>query len=335
MYFYKVQLCTKSAVHDWTSCPFAHIGETALRRDPRAVGYSCQMCPEIQNGDTCPRGEKCPFSHSVFESWLHPQRYKTKLCRQGDQCARSVCFFAHSLEDLRIGVEDPDSNLFTKDPVLPSPARSLTGSVSDLLTSLQKMAVWGSGEEKDETGEKAIKAGLPGLNNGATVKEAQPTRETPVVMAPKLTAGPVVQAVPLYYSAGNQGNLLLQVQPPATHVLAPAPTVFATTGNVQYALPQPAYLVNNMQPYPQVQPQPRCFSVAENVPVIITEPQQLMLLEQRPECAQVMTVPDHIQALPQPQREGALLTDILMKISELNPTDMVQLAHILGVANMQ
>ena len=27
---------------------------------------------------SCRRGDQCPFSHGVFESWLHPSRYRTQ-----------------------------------------------------------------------------------------------------------------------------------------------------------------------------------------------------------------------------------------------------------------
>lgn len=109
MYKFKVKLCERSIPHDWTNCPYAHIGETAVRRDPRAFNYYATMCPEISAGNICPRGSSCQYSHSVFESWLHPQRYKTKMCRQGSKCSRGLCFFAHSAAELREGCS-PSTN---------------------------------------------------------------------------------------------------------------------------------------------------------------------------------------------------------------------------------
>jgi hypothetical protein len=38
----------------------------------------------------------------VFEFWLHPQRYRTQICREGPGCKRRVCFFAHSEDELRV-----------------------------------------------------------------------------------------------------------------------------------------------------------------------------------------------------------------------------------------
>ena len=42
-----------------------------------------------------------PPLQGVFESWLHPSRYRTQLCKDHEKCDRPVCFFAHSLEELR------------------------------------------------------------------------------------------------------------------------------------------------------------------------------------------------------------------------------------------
>jgi hypothetical protein len=42
-----------------------------------------------------------PAALACAEYWLHPQRYRTTLCRDGAACHRSVCFFAHGVEQLR------------------------------------------------------------------------------------------------------------------------------------------------------------------------------------------------------------------------------------------
>jgi Zinc finger C-x8-C-x5-C-x3-H type (and similar) len=59
------------------------------------------LCLPHQEG-SCARGENCPYAHNVFEYWLHPTRYRTQLCNDGTGCKRRVCFFAHSLEELRV-----------------------------------------------------------------------------------------------------------------------------------------------------------------------------------------------------------------------------------------
>ncbi|WJX69291.1 hypothetical protein P8452_53559 [Trifolium repens] len=101
MYEFKVRRCTRSRSHDWTDCPFAHPGEKARRRDPRRFHYSGSVCPEYRRG-SCNRGDSCEFSHGVFECWLHPARYRTEACKDGKNCKRKVCFFAHTPRQLRI-----------------------------------------------------------------------------------------------------------------------------------------------------------------------------------------------------------------------------------------
>ncbi|KAL2550744.1 Zinc finger CCCH domain-containing protein 2 [Forsythia ovata] len=101
MYEFKVRKCNRSRSHDWTDCPFAHPGEKARRRDPRKYHYSGTVCEEFRKGH-CNKGDNCEFSHGVFERWLHPMRYRTEACKDGKNCKRKVCFFAHSIKQLRI-----------------------------------------------------------------------------------------------------------------------------------------------------------------------------------------------------------------------------------------
>eukprot|EP00890_Picochlorum_soloecismus_P006786 jgi/Picsp_1/932/NSC_04417-R1_protein len=100
MFQFKVTRCSKRFVHDWRSCPFAHPTENARRRDPRQVKYLPVPCPDYKRG-ICLRGDGCPYSHGVYECWLHPAKYKTQLCKEGPRCSRPVCFFAHTVADLR------------------------------------------------------------------------------------------------------------------------------------------------------------------------------------------------------------------------------------------
>jgi Zinc finger C-x8-C-x5-C-x3-H type (and similar) len=100
MFHFKVARCSKRYVHDWRSCPFAHPTENARRRDPRTTRYLPVPCPDYKRG-ICMRGDTCPYSHGVYECWLHPAKYRTQLCKEGPSCRRPVCFFAHSVGDLR------------------------------------------------------------------------------------------------------------------------------------------------------------------------------------------------------------------------------------------
>ncbi|KAM1956185.1 hypothetical protein ACFX16_025632 [Malus domestica] len=101
MFEFKVRRCTRSRSHDWTDCPFAHPGEKARRRDPRRHHYSGTVCADYRRG-SCSRGDSCEFAHGVFECWLHPARYRTEACKDGKNCKRKVCFFAHTPRQLRI-----------------------------------------------------------------------------------------------------------------------------------------------------------------------------------------------------------------------------------------
>ncbi|XP_024378892.1 uncharacterized protein [Physcomitrium patens] len=101
MFEFKVRRCMRGRSHDWTECPFAHPGEKARRRDPRRYHYSGTACPDFRKG-SCRRGDACEFAHGVFECWLHPARYRTQPCKDGRNCRRRVCFFAHTPEQLRL-----------------------------------------------------------------------------------------------------------------------------------------------------------------------------------------------------------------------------------------
>nr|XP_010923439.2 zinc finger CCCH domain-containing protein 24 [Elaeis guineensis] len=100
MFSFKIRPCSRAYSHDWTECPFVHPGENARRRDPRKYHYSCVPCPDFRKG-ACRRGDMCEYAHGVFECWLHPAQYRTRLCKDGPGCTRRVCFFAHTHEELR------------------------------------------------------------------------------------------------------------------------------------------------------------------------------------------------------------------------------------------
>lgn len=101
MYEFKVRRCTRPRNHDWMECPFKHPGEKAARRDPRRVQYVSTPCPELKKG-SCRKGDGCEYAHGVFECWLHPARYRTQPCKDRTKCTRRVCFFAHTIEQLRL-----------------------------------------------------------------------------------------------------------------------------------------------------------------------------------------------------------------------------------------
>ncbi|KAG6515109.1 hypothetical protein ZIOFF_025494 [Zingiber officinale] len=101
MYEFKVRRCGKTYPHQWMTCPYAHRGEKARRRDPRKFPNHGVPCSEFRQSGACRRGQRCELAHGVFEFWLHPTRYRTRMCVSGAACARKICFFAHSVEELR------------------------------------------------------------------------------------------------------------------------------------------------------------------------------------------------------------------------------------------
>lgn len=138
MYTFKVKPCSRAYSHDWTECPFVHPGENARRRDPRKYHYSCVPCPEFRKG-TCRQGDACEYAHGIFECWLHPAQYRTRLCKDETGCSRRVCFFAHKPEELRplyasTGSAVPSPRSFSNGaPSLDMTSMSMLGHGSPLL----------------------------------------------------------------------------------------------------------------------------------------------------------------------------------------------------------
>jgi hypothetical protein len=47
----------------------------------------------------------CCRCAQFFELWCHPKLYRTQMCRDGAACSRVVCFFAHTVQQLRLPSE--------------------------------------------------------------------------------------------------------------------------------------------------------------------------------------------------------------------------------------
>lgn len=101
MWCFKVEMCTREDNHDWSQCPWAHKNEKSRRRDPSSHKYSSIACPDTSQGAPCPRGNACLFTHNLYEYWLHPDRFRTQMCKLGPRCTRPLCFFAHRVDELR------------------------------------------------------------------------------------------------------------------------------------------------------------------------------------------------------------------------------------------
>ncbi|GER50970.1 zinc finger CCCH domain-containing protein, partial [Striga asiatica] len=191
MYSFKVRPCSRAYSHDWTECPFAHPGENARRRDPRRHGYTPVPCPEFKKG-CCPKGDSCEYAHGVFESWLHPAQYRTRLCKDETGCSRRVCFFAHRPEELRplyastgSGLPSPSSGPISP-PVSPSvvtcsspmarltpPPLHLSGS-SRLRTAVSARDL--ELDFKPTSLESVFGIGSPKISSGAHIRSSYPSR---------------------------------------------------------------------------------------------------------------------------------------------------------------
>ncbi|CAL5351964.1 hypothetical protein CsSME_00039508 [Camellia sinensis var. sinensis] len=130
MFSFKVRPCSRAYSHDWTDCPFVHPGENARRRDPRKYHYSCVPCPDFRKG-ACRLGDMCEYAHGVFESWLHPAQYRTRLCKDGTSCNRRVCFFAHTQQELRPLYVSTGSAIMSPSPFTP-PLSPSTNGISNM-----------------------------------------------------------------------------------------------------------------------------------------------------------------------------------------------------------
>ncbi|XP_047055983.1 zinc finger CCCH domain-containing protein 33-like [Lolium rigidum] len=134
MYSFKVNPCSRAYTHDWTECPFAHPGENARRRDPLRHAYTCVPCPDFRRDPAaCRKGDACEFAHGVFESWLHPAQYRTRLCKDEVGCPRRICFFAHGARQLRAvnpsaaSMSSSDSGTFSSSAAFASSSSSAAG----------------------------------------------------------------------------------------------------------------------------------------------------------------------------------------------------------------
>ncbi|KAF8397276.1 hypothetical protein HHK36_016189 [Tetracentron sinense] len=172
MYTFKVKPCSRAYTHDWTECPFVHPGENARRRDPRKYHYSCVPCLEFRRG-TCWQGDSCEYAHGVFECWLHPAQYRTRLCKDETGCTRRVCFFAHKPEELRPLYSSTGSAVLTP--------RSFSTSTSSLdMVAMSPLALGSSSVSTPPMSPSAASSSLM----GGALWQNQPSLIPPTLQLP-------------------------------------------------------------------------------------------------------------------------------------------------------
>jgi hypothetical protein len=213
MFSYKVLPCAKRFGHDWTDCAYCHPGEKAQRRDPKKYSYIGVACPDMKKTGDCPRSDQCPYAHNVFEYWLHPTRYRSQLCSYGQNCKRQVCFFAHTLTELRPSslpaladrlaqmqdlsgdlqsdlLEAPSANPFaynnstlSGDNTSPRSRASVTGQdAATLQEQLRQMSASAWGDQRSSTNTNLLMTSIsrsdgwrPAPNSATAVAAAVPT----------------------------------------------------------------------------------------------------------------------------------------------------------------
>ncbi|KAK8515479.1 hypothetical protein V6N13_139542 [Hibiscus sabdariffa] len=173
MFEFKVRRCVRGRSHDWTECPYAHPGEKARRRDPRKFHYSGTACSDFKKGN-CRKGDSCEFAHGVFESWLHPARYRTLPCKDGPGCRRRVCFFAHTPDQLRVVnfADSHDNSPAESSPPVSPMAQSPT--INSMVASLRNLQL-GKAKSSPSSGFVSPILIRPGLRS----LPSTPTRNVP------------------------------------------------------------------------------------------------------------------------------------------------------------
>eukprot|EP00775_Hariotina_reticulata_P008647 gene8647-8828_t len=168
--FYKTLNCHKMFVHDWSACPYKHKGEKARRRCLLEYTYSGKICPEMKE---------------MFEYWMHPQKYRTTMCKDAPGCKRPFCFFAHNDQELR----DPeDLPALLKEPTTTLPPETLSNLPPGTLT--------GSGNGLSTA---AIAAGqaLPGALATIAARAAVSPARTPRSASPSAAGAAQPAATPV------------------------------------------------------------------------------------------------------------------------------------------
>jgi hypothetical protein len=188
MFEFKVRKCQRGRSHDWTECPYSHPGEKARRRDPQKYNYSGNPCPEFRKLGNCTKGDSCYFAHGVFECWLHPSRYRTQLCNDRTSCRRRVCFFAHTINQLRISTKSsPESFVSSPTSVLDSPPEKCSRygvvpvNMQELVGFMNNVRVYDSGRVSQMGCEFGSPRGgflsLPSFSEGVVMERVESGRD--------------------------------------------------------------------------------------------------------------------------------------------------------------
>ncbi|PHT46904.1 hypothetical protein CQW23_16062 [Capsicum baccatum] len=176
MYIFKVKPCSRAYSHDWTECPFVHPGENARRRDPSKYHYSCVPCPDFRKG-TCQRADACEYAHGIFECWLHPAQYRTRMCKDETNCNRRVCFFAHKPGELRPLYPSTGSAVL-------SPRSYSNGTTSLDISSITPLALGSPSVMMPPTSTPPMSPSAGASSVGGSLWPGQSSHSTPTLQLP-------------------------------------------------------------------------------------------------------------------------------------------------------
>jgi hypothetical protein len=158
---------------------------------------------------------------NAFESWLHPDRYKTTLCSYAGACTRKFCFFAHSAAELRqpaskqhsaaAAAGNPELRLTKTASLDTNPSIGTPNSSSSNMSSSSAQAMhggWGAGSPMAvSVGNSAAAAAAAAA--GMYVQQLQPMAGTAVGIPvnSSLTGGAMY--LPMYQTPSQQQQQLM------------------------------------------------------------------------------------------------------------------------------
>jgi hypothetical protein len=212
----------------------------------------------------CPFGTACKYAHGHFELWLHPGRFRTKLCSLGGNCRRPVCFFAHSEAELRVTqyskldtaavVAAQQLSQLAADGTVPSITTSPCGSISagsNVASSVHS----GSSDGGD------VKAAFVNLSSPCGSEAGLPVRGSPSAacngLASGYTAGMMLnqqQAAMLEMQFQGNTNAALLAADAVSIAASTAPAMWlggSSTGMLQQQMPAPTMVYGNVLPQQQ------------------------------------------------------------------------------------
>jgi hypothetical protein len=211
----------------------------------------------------CPFGTTCKYAHGHFELWLHPGRFRTKMCSLGGNCRRPVCFFAHSEAELRV---TPYSKLDTAAVVAAQQLSQLAadGTIASATTSpcgsVSAASNVASSVHSASSDAGDVKSAAANLSSPCGSEAGIPVRGSPCASAAAcdFTAGMMLsqqQAAMLEMQLQGNTNAALLAADAVSIAASTAPAMWlggSSTGMPQQQLPAATMPYGNVLPQQQL-----------------------------------------------------------------------------------